>query len=139
MTWINRFWRWYCWTHISIIRVLSNKNSLITSFIIISFNKLSKIDTKLDKSNNIFHGYKKTFRSCQNLGKQRSFFAMFYIVTRQKCLIVVRDHRGRILTTVRELATKRFEHFKSVLNQPCPLNTVALPQIQKTFKNITFG
>ena len=45
--------------------------------------------------------------------------------TRQKCSTVVRDREGRILTTDREQAARWVEHFKSVLNQPCPLYTVA--------------
>ena len=51
--------------------------------------------------------------------------------TRQKCSTVVRDRGRRILTTDREQAARWVEHFKSVLNQPCPLNTVAPPPASK--------
>ena len=42
---------------------------------------------------------------------------------RQKCSTVARNRAGRILTTDREQSASWVEHFKSVLNQPCPLNT----------------
>ena len=51
--------------------------------------------------------------------------------TRKKCSTVVRDREGRILTTDREQAARWVEHFKSVLNQPCPLNTVTPPPASK--------
>ena len=34
---------------------------------------------------------------------------------------------GGILTTDRRQAARLVEHFKSVLNQPCPMNTVTPP------------
>ena len=52
-------------------------------------------------------------------------------VARQKCSTIVRDREGRILTTDREQAARWVEHFKSVLNQPCPLNTVTSPPASK--------
>ena len=51
--------------------------------------------------------------------------------TRQKCSTAVMDHGGRMLTTDREQAVKKLEHFKSVLNQPCHLNTVPPPPASK--------
>ena len=51
--------------------------------------------------------------------------------TRQKCSTAVRDREGRILTTNREQTARWVEHFKSVLNQHCPLNTVILPPASK--------
>ena len=45
---------------------------------------------------------------------------------RQKCSTVVRVRERRILTTDREQAVKWAEHLKSVLYQPCPLNTDTL-------------
>ena len=44
--------------------------------------------------------------------------------TRQKCSTVIRDRKGRILTRDPEQLARWVEHFKSFLNQPCPLSTV---------------
>ena len=50
---------------------------------------------------------------------------------RGKCSTVVRNRVGYILTTNSEQAAKWVEHFKSVLNQPFPLNTDAPPPASK--------
>ena len=44
----------------------------------------------------------------------------------QKRSTVVRDHKRRILATDREQAARWVEHFKGVLSQPCPLNSVTV-------------
>ena len=51
---------------------------------------------------------------------------------RQKYSTVVRDREGRLLTTDREQAAK---WVKSVLNQPCPLNTVTPPPASRTCRS----
>ena len=51
--------------------------------------------------------------------------------TRQKCSTVVRDRGWLILNIHREHAAIWVEHFKSVLNQPCPLYIVATPPASK--------
>ena len=49
--------------------------------------------------------------------------------TRQKSSTFVRNRRRRIFTTNREQAARLVEPFKSVLNQPCLLNTIALSPV----------